>query len=221
NELIGNFSNSSRNFKLTSKEISNFAANQATGGVIVKDMSSPGLLHSWSSSGVLDEVSPFLHQVSTDVSGYLNVPSMICGSNLSNWLNNLSNSNKLVHSSPKLGSNSVKGGVVEQKLNANNISNCSYLLKRKKGSEDSNNNTSFNNLTFEWKESYEMAKNVTLKAQLGGTGVPPQGGQGESNQHNTNKVANEFVHLGNGSDPLEASLYAPRNDKLGEIVGNQ
>ncbi|KAK4721496.1 hypothetical protein R3W88_011729 [Solanum pinnatisectum] len=47
-----------------------------------------------------------------------------------------------------------------------------------------------------------------------------QGGQGESNQQNTNKVANEFVHVGNGSDPLAASQYVPRNDKLVEIDGN-
>uniref|UniRef100_M1DXC6 cAMP response element binding (CREB) protein n=1 Tax=Solanum tuberosum TaxID=4113 RepID=M1DXC6_SOLTU len=72
------------------------------------DMSSPGLLHSWSSSRFLDEVSPLLHQVSTDVSGYLNVPSLNCGSNLTKGLNNLSDSNKLVHSSPNLGSNLVK-----------------------------------------------------------------------------------------------------------------
>ncbi|KAH0758157.1 hypothetical protein KY290_021650 [Solanum tuberosum] len=143
---MGAFSDASGNFKLISEIVKGKLRdrNQSTwtliaaGGVMVKDMSSPGLLHSWSSSGVLDEVSPFLHQVSTDVFGYLNVPSTICGSNLSKWLNNLSNSNKLVHSSPKLGSNSVKGGVVEQKLNAN-TSNCSYLLKRKKGNEESNN----------------------------------------------------------------------------------
>ncbi|KAH0693451.1 hypothetical protein KY285_020548 [Solanum tuberosum] len=243
NELIGNFSNSSRNFKLTSEEISNFAGNQAAGGVMVKDMSSPGLLHSWSSSGVLDEVSPFLHQVSTDVSGYLNVPSMICGSNLSNWLNNLSNSNKLVHSSPKLGSNSVKGGVVEQKLNAN-ISNCSYLLKRKKGSEESNNVlvyllkyshpgdvTQSYAIDFICTTLYDEVTRITSvigshsKVETIGSrarakngkdhnSLCDRGGQGESNQHNTNKVANEFVHLGNGSDPLAASLYAPRNDKL-------
>ncbi|XP_015169899.1 TGACG-sequence-specific DNA-binding protein TGA-1B-like [Solanum tuberosum] len=118
--------------------MSNFVGNQAVGGVMVMEMSSLGLLHSWSSSGFLDEVPPSLHQVSTDVSRYLNVPSSNCGSNLTKGLNNLSDSNKLVHSSANLGSNSVKGGVVEHKLNAN-ISNCSYLLKRKKGSEDSNN----------------------------------------------------------------------------------
>ncbi|WMV25549.1 hypothetical protein MTR67_018934 [Solanum verrucosum] len=47
-----------------------------------------------------------------------------------------------------------------------------------------------------------------------------QGGQGESNQQNSNKVVDEFVHVGNGSDPLAASLYVPRNDKLVEIDGN-
>ncbi|KAH0758150.1 hypothetical protein KY290_021643 [Solanum tuberosum] len=47
-----------------------------------------------------------------------------------------------------------------------------------------------------------------------------RGGQGESNQKNTNKVADEFVHVGNGSDPLTASLYVPRNDKLVENDGN-
>ncbi|KAG5611449.1 hypothetical protein H5410_022730 [Solanum commersonii] len=85
---------------------------------MVMDMSSPGLLHSWSSSRFLDEVSSLLHQVSTDVSGYLNVPSLNCGSNLTKGLNNLSDSNKLI--------------------------------------------------------SYEMTENVTLKAQLGATGVPRQ-----------------------------------------------
>ncbi|KAH0758153.1 hypothetical protein KY290_021646 [Solanum tuberosum] len=43
---------------------------QAVGGLMVMDMSSSGLLHSWSSSRFLDEVSPLLHKVSTDVSGH-------------------------------------------------------------------------------------------------------------------------------------------------------
>uniref|UniRef100_M1DV21 Uncharacterized protein n=1 Tax=Solanum tuberosum TaxID=4113 RepID=M1DV21_SOLTU len=80
NELIRNFSNSSRNFKLTSGEMSNFSSNQEVGVEMVKHMSSSRLLHSWSSSGVLDEVSVLLHQVSTDGSGYLNMPSLNCGS---------------------------------------------------------------------------------------------------------------------------------------------
>ncbi|KAH0758148.1 hypothetical protein KY290_021641 [Solanum tuberosum] len=75
--------------------MSNFVDNQAVGGVMVMDMSSLGLLHSWSNSGFLDEVPPSLHQVSTDVSGYLNVPSPNCGSNLTKRMNNLSDSNKL------------------------------------------------------------------------------------------------------------------------------
>ncbi|KAK4721572.1 hypothetical protein R3W88_011805 [Solanum pinnatisectum] len=184
-------------------------------------MSSSGLLHSWINSGVLDEVSMLLHQVSTDGS-------------------------ELLLTSPKLGSNSVKGGVVEQKLNVN-ISNCSYLLKRKKHGEYSNN------------ISYEIEENVTLKAQLRGTGVPhqvqpPLGiskkvqkkkksevkpkkvasvsflsvlffmllfvGLGESNQQNTNKGVDECVNVSNGSDPLAASLYIPRNNKLVSIEGN-
>uniref|UniRef100_A0A3Q7G539 Uncharacterized protein n=1 Tax=Solanum lycopersicum TaxID=4081 RepID=A0A3Q7G539_SOLLC len=45
-----------------------------------------------------------------------------------------------------------------------------------------------------------------------------RGGQIESNMKNTNKVAYEFAHMGNGGDPLEASLYVLRNDKL--IDGN-
>ncbi|KAK6791680.1 hypothetical protein RDI58_010761 [Solanum bulbocastanum] len=94
-------------------------------------MASPGLLHSWSISGVLDEVPLSLHQVYIDVSGYLNMPSSNCGSNLVKGMNNLSDLNKLVNSSSNLGSNLVKGGVLENKINAN-ISNCSYLLKRKK-----------------------------------------------------------------------------------------
>ena len=47
-----------------------------------------------------------------------------------------------------------------------------------------------------------------------------QGGQGESNQQNSNKVVDEFVHVGNGSDPPTASLYVPRNDKLVKNDGN-
>ncbi|WMV25572.1 hypothetical protein MTR67_018957 [Solanum verrucosum] len=80
NELIRNFSNSSRNFKLSSGEMSNFSGNQEAGVEMVKDMSSSGLLHSWSSSGGLDEMSMLFHKVSTDVSGYLNKPSPNCGS---------------------------------------------------------------------------------------------------------------------------------------------
>ena len=71
NELIGNFSDSIRNVKLTLKEMSNFVGNQAVGGLMVMDMSSPGLLHSWSSSIFSYEVPPSLHHVSRDVSGYM------------------------------------------------------------------------------------------------------------------------------------------------------
>ncbi|XP_055807483.1 bZIP transcription factor 17-like [Solanum dulcamara] len=454
-QLIGNSGDSSTNVKLTSSEMSNFTGNQAAGGVMVMDTSSPELHQSFSSSRVSNEVSRSLHQVSTDVSGYLNVPSpesngsnhddsresrndqkglsdakvLSChspesqGSGNCGGLNYLSDSNKSVHSSPNLGSNSVKGGVVEQKfkfegVNAN-ISNCSsFLLKRKKGSEDSNNvskhqkssifslsdnvnndedekkmarlirNRESAHLSRQRKKhyveeledkvrimhstiqdlnakiSYVMAENVSLKTQLGGTGVPPQvppppgmyphmiypwmsypspymmkpqgsqvplvpipklkpqaaapvpksskkvekkkgevktkkvasisflgvlffmllfgglvpllnvryggvrepfmggdsfgsgfyekhhgrvlvvdgpvngtgysgkyggkdysshcgrGGHGESSQQNTNKAADEFVHVGNGSDALAASLYVPRNDKLVKIDGN-
>ncbi|MCD9640360.1 hypothetical protein HAX54_025636 [Datura stramonium] len=472
-QLIGNFDDSSRNVKLTSAELSNFAGNQAAGGVMVTETSSPELRQSSSSSGVLNEVSPSLHQVSTDVSGYLNVPSPEsngsnhdvsresrndnkglsdakalnchspesqgsgnCGSNISEGLNYLSDSNKSVHSSPNLGNNSIKGGVVDQKfklegVNANisgvvvqkfklegvnaNISNCSSRLKRKKDSEDSDNVSKHQKSTIfslsdnvnndedekriarlirnresaqlsrqrkkhyveeledkvrimhstiqdlNAKVSYIMAENATLRTQLGGTGVPPQvpptpgmyphppvmypwmpyappymmkpqgsqvplvpipklkpqaaapapksskkvekkrsevktkkvasisflgvlffmllfgglvpllnvryggmrepfmsgdsfgsgfyekhhgrvlavdgpvngtgysgkyGGKdycshcGRGNQQNTNKPAYEFVHTGNGSDPLAASLYVPRNDKLVKIDGN-
>ncbi|XP_015169892.1 bZIP transcription factor 17-like [Solanum tuberosum] len=47
-----------------------------------------------------------------------------------------------------------------------------------------------------------------------------QGGQGESNQQNTNKAADEFVHVSNGSDSPAASLCIPRINKLVEIYGN-
>uniref|UniRef100_A0A3Q7G6B7 BZIP domain-containing protein n=2 Tax=Solanum lycopersicum TaxID=4081 RepID=A0A3Q7G6B7_SOLLC len=47
-----------------------------------------------------------------------------------------------------------------------------------------------------------------------------QRGQGESNKQNTNKTGDEFVHVGNSSHPLVASLYVPRNDKLVEIDGS-
>uniref|UniRef100_M1DV59 BZIP transcription factor family protein n=1 Tax=Solanum tuberosum TaxID=4113 RepID=M1DV59_SOLTU len=144
---------------------------------MVKDMSSPGLLHSWSSSGVLDEVSVLLHQVSTHVYGYLNVPSPNCGSNLSKGLDNLSNSNRLVHSSPKLGILTIDGLV---------------------------NGTGYS--------GKYGGKDHSLHCG--------QGDQGESNQKNTNKAADTFVHVGNGSDSLAASLYVPSNDKLVNIHGN-
>uniref|UniRef100_A0A3Q7G591 Uncharacterized protein n=1 Tax=Solanum lycopersicum TaxID=4081 RepID=A0A3Q7G591_SOLLC len=96
--------------------MSNFAPNQEAVVEMVKYMSTLGLLRSWSSSRILDEV--FTH-----VYGYLNVPSANCGSNLSKRLNNLLSSNRLLHSSMKFGSNSAKGGVVKQKLNANTKSN--------------------------------------------------------------------------------------------------
>ena len=37
NELVGNFSDSVRNVKLTLKEMSNFAGNQAVGGLMVME----------------------------------------------------------------------------------------------------------------------------------------------------------------------------------------
>ncbi|KAJ8534320.1 hypothetical protein K7X08_007644 [Anisodus acutangulus] len=456
-QLIGDFDDSSGNVKSTSAKLGDFA---------VMDTSSPEIHRSSSSSGVLNDVSPSLHQVSGDVSGdvsgYLNVPSPEsngsnhegslesrndnkglsdvkvlnchspdsrgsgnCGSNLSEGLNYLSDSSKSVRSSPNLAHDSMKSGVVEQKfkfegVNANNISNCSSMLKRKKGSEDSNNvrklqksmnfllSDNVNNdedekriarlirnresaqLSRQRKKhyveeledkvrmmhsaiqdlnskiSYMIAENATLRTQLGGNGVPPQvppppgmypqppvmypwmpyappymmkpqgsqvplvpipklkplaaaptpksskkvekkksevktkkvasisflgvlffmllfgglvpllnvryggvrepfmsgdsfgsgfyekhhgrvlavdgpgngtgysgkhngkdyssqcgrGGPGESNQQNINKAADGFVHVGNGSDPLAASLYVPRNDKLVKIDGN-
>ena len=39
----------------------------------------------------------------------------------------------------------------------------------------------------------------------------------KSIKKNTNKSANKFVYMGNGSDPLFASLYIPSNDKLVNI----
>ncbi|XP_059295867.1 bZIP transcription factor 17-like [Lycium ferocissimum] len=462
-QLIGDFDESSRDLKSSSAELSNFAGNQAVGGVMVMDTSSPELRQSSNSSGVSIGVSPLLDQVSGDVSGFLNVPSPEsngsnhegslesrsdnkglndakvlnchspesqgsgnCGSNLSEGLNYLSDSNKSVHSSPNLGNNSIKSGVVEQKfklegVNANICnSSSSSLLKRKKVSEDSNTVSKLQKSTnfslsdnvnndedekkiarlirnresaqlsrqrkkhyveeledkvrmmhstiqdLNAKISYMMAENATLRGQMGGSGVPPQvppppgmypqtpvmypwmpyappymmkpqgsqvplvpipklkpqaaaaapksskkgekkksevktkkvasisflgvlffmllfgglvpllnvryggtrepflsgdsfgsgfyekhhgrvlsvdgpvngsgysgkyggqdysshcgpGGRGESNQQNINKAADEFVHVGNGSDPLAASLYVPRNDKLVKIDGN-
>ncbi|KAK4721798.1 hypothetical protein R3W88_012031 [Solanum pinnatisectum] len=141
-------------------------------------------------------------------------------------------SNNPVHFPLNLGKNSIKCGVVEQKLKLEGvnayISNCSYLLKRKKSSEDSNDVTKHQKSTiFSLSDnvnndedekgmarkirkresthlsrqrtkhyvkelenkfrifhstiqylnanvSYAMAENVTLKAQLVGTGVPAQ-----------------------------------------------
>ncbi|KAH0683065.1 hypothetical protein KY290_021644 [Solanum tuberosum] len=37
---------------------------------------------------------------------------------------------------------------------------------------------------------------------------------------NNNKAADKFVHVGNGTDSLAASLYVPSNDKLVDIHGN-
>ncbi|PHU26616.1 bZIP transcription factor 17 [Capsicum chinense] len=45
-------------------------------------------------------------------------------------------------------------------------------------------------------------------------------GQRVNVQPNCNRGANEFVRSGNGSEPLMASLYVPRNDKLVKIDGN-
>ncbi|KAG5611452.1 hypothetical protein H5410_022733 [Solanum commersonii] len=61
-----------------------------------------------------------------------------------------------------------------------------------------------------------------LKLRYRGIREPSMSGEffGESNQKNTNKAADEFAHVGNGSDPLAASLYVPRNDKLVNIYGN-
>ncbi|XP_004249119.1 bZIP transcription factor 17 [Solanum lycopersicum] len=456
-QLIGNSVDSSTNVKLKLEEMSDISGNQAAGGVMVMDTSSPEIVQRSSSSRLSNEVSPSLPQISTDVSGYLNVPSpesngsnhdvsressndkkglsdakvLNChspesqGSGNCGGLNYLSDSNKSVHSSPNLGSNSVKGGTVEHKFKLEgvsaNISNCSSsLLKRKKGGEDLNNaskhqkssmfslsdnvnndedekkmarlirNRESAHLSRQRKKhyveeledkvrimhstiqdlnakiSYVMAENVTLKTQLGGTGVPPQvqpppgmyphpsmvypwmsypppymmkpqgsqvplvpipklkpqaaapapkstkkgekkksevktkkvasisllgvlffmllfgglvpllnvryggtrepflggfsvgsgfyekhhgrvlvvdgpvngtgysgkysekdysshcgrGDHSESNQQNTYKAADEFVHMGNGSNPLAASLYVPRNDKLVKIDGN-
>ncbi|CAN4076492.1 unnamed protein product [Withania somnifera] len=45
-------------------------------------------------------------------------------------------------------------------------------------------------------------------------------GQGGDSRPNFNKGANEFISSDNGSEPLMASLYVPRNDKLVKIDGN-
>ncbi|KAG5611447.1 hypothetical protein H5410_022728 [Solanum commersonii] len=175
----------------------NFAGNQEAVVEMVKDMSSPGLLHSWSSSRVLDEVSVLLHQVSTHVYGYLNVPSPNCGSNLSKGLNNLANSNRLVQFSPKLGSNSVKVEIL-----------VSGFFEKHHGRV----------LTIDG-----LVNGIGYSGKYGGKDHSlhcGQGDQGESNQKNTNKAADTFVYVGNGSDSLAASLYVPSNDKLVNIHGN-
>uniref|UniRef100_A0A3Q7G1G9 Uncharacterized protein n=1 Tax=Solanum lycopersicum TaxID=4081 RepID=A0A3Q7G1G9_SOLLC len=75
--------------------MNNFFPNKEAVVEMVKDMSSPGLLHSWRSSGVLDEKYVLLSQISTHVSGYLNMPSANCGSGLSKGLSNMLSSNRL------------------------------------------------------------------------------------------------------------------------------
>lgn len=45
-------------------------------------------------------------------------------------------------------------------------------------------------------------------------------GQGGDGQPNLNRGTNELISSGNGSEPLMASLYVPRNDKLVKIDGN-
>ncbi|KAJ8559708.1 hypothetical protein K7X08_003766 [Anisodus acutangulus] len=43
---------------------------------------------------------------------------------------------------------------------------------------------------------------------------------GREHNNNCNRGADEFIRSGNGSEPLMASLYVPRNDKLVKIDGN-
>nr|ANQ38585.1 bZIP28 protein [Nicotiana benthamiana]UGZ04769.1 bZIP28B protein [Nicotiana benthamiana] len=75
-QLVRDFDDSSRYFKSTSAEFGNFSGNQAAGGVMVIDTSSPELRQSSSGSDVLNATSSTSsHQVSGDVAGYLNVPS--------------------------------------------------------------------------------------------------------------------------------------------------
>uniref|UniRef100_M1DJI6 Transcription factor hy5 n=1 Tax=Solanum tuberosum TaxID=4113 RepID=M1DJI6_SOLTU len=47
-----------------------------------------------------------------------------------------------------------------------------------------------------------------------------RGGQGESNQQNTNKASDVFVYVGLACDPLATSFYVPRNDTLVKIEGH-
>ncbi|KAG5611435.1 hypothetical protein H5410_022716 [Solanum commersonii] len=190
--------------------MSNLADNQEAGVEMVKDMSSPGLLHSWSNSGVLNEVSVLLHQFSTHVFGYMNVPSPNCGSNLSKGLNNLSNSNRLtVLPAPK---SSKKVQKKKSEVKPKKVDSVSFL-----------------DMLF-FMLLYDGV--LTIDGPVNGTDYPGKydgkdhslhynrGGKGESNQQNTNKVVDEFVHGGNGSNSLAASLYVPSNDKLVEIHGN-
>ncbi|KAH0758146.1 hypothetical protein KY290_021639 [Solanum tuberosum] len=46
-------------------------------------------------------------------------------------------------------------------------------------------------------------------------------GQGEINQKNSNKAVDEFVHVGNGSDPLVVSLYVPRNLIIQSVLASE
>uniref|UniRef100_M1DE75 TGACG-sequence-specific DNA-binding protein TGA-1B n=1 Tax=Solanum tuberosum TaxID=4113 RepID=M1DE75_SOLTU len=203
--------------------MSNFAGNQAVGGMMVMDMSSSGILHSWSISGVLDEVPLSLHQVFTDVSGYLNVPSPNCGSNLTKGMNNLSYSNKLVKSSSNLGiaSSPKSSKKVEKKKNE---------VKTKKVASVNFLGMLFFMLLFVFEKYHGRV--LTINGPMNGTdysgkydgidhsSLCGRGGQGESNQQNTNKASYVFVCVGLASDPLAASFYVPRNGTLVKIEGN-
>lgn len=63
-------------------------------------------------------------------------------------------------------------------------------------------------------EKYGVGREFSCNS--GGGAHCSQGGHGSGGEPGTD----EIVHLGNGSKPLVASLYVPRNDKLVKIDGN-
>ncbi|KAL3534721.1 hypothetical protein ACH5RR_003182 [Cinchona calisaya] len=160
--------NVSRAFRTTSSEFPHISGeNDLCDEVVISNSSSPEVFQ-MSSDQVSGNRSSGMHQISSadqghDVLGYLNMPSPESngskGSNDSRVLNcpspesqasdndcgsNVSEeSNRSVTSSPNFGNISVKNGVADQNVKLEEL-NCSInnnsLLKRKKGSEEINNN---------------------------------------------------------------------------------
>ncbi|KAG5611437.1 hypothetical protein H5410_022718 [Solanum commersonii] len=229
NELIGNFRDSARNATFTLEEMSNFAGNQVVGGVMVMDMSSPGLLH----------MPPSLHQVSTDVSGFLNVPSPNCGSNLTKTRKNCATTPGMYPHPPLMDviiqpyMMKPKGPQVPlvpiRKLKTQAVA----LVPKssKKVEKKKRNNLRVEVLVSGFFEKHH-GRVLTIDGPVNGTGYSGKyggkdhsshcgrGGQRDNNQKNTNKAVDEFVYVGCGYDPLENSLYVPRNVKLVEKDGN-
>ncbi|KAH0693450.1 hypothetical protein KY285_020547 [Solanum tuberosum] len=202
-----------------SGEMSNFPGNQEVGVEMVKDMSSLGLLHSWSSSGVLDEVYVLLHQAQLGGTGVAPQVQPPLGmyphpppwkSYTPPYMIKRRGSQVPLVSIPKLKPQAVLLAPKSSKK----VQKKKSEVKLKKVASVSFLGVLFFMLLF-------SGLVPLLKVRYGDHNLHcGWGDQGESNQKNTNKVAAKFVHVGNGSDSLAASLYVPSNDKLVDIHGN-